>query len=163
MRWQESWRADPRGAALADRHYSRQKPGSRQFVPPGRCVVLRTEAADAVWVTSWPFAEYVKHAWPGAWVNSLCRNESLHLTSELILEAVAATRWYWPDIPEMGMVTMVNPRKVRSTNPGYCYKCAGFTKVGKTKAGQIVWQMLPDEMPEAVAPIGAAMTLLEVA
>lgn len=163
MRWQESWRADPLGAALADRHYSRQKPGSRQFVPPGRCVVLRTEAADAVWTTSWPFAEYVKHAWPGAWVNSLFRNESGHLTSDLIREAVAATRWYWPDIPALGMVTMVDPSKVRSTNPGYCYECAGFRKVGKTKSGQIVWQLLPDEMPEAVAPVGAALSLLEVA
>ena len=159
--WHESWRADPRGAALADRHYSRQKPGTRQFVPPGRCVVLRTEAADAVWVTSWPFAQYVKHAWPGAWVNSLFRNESDHLASELIREAIAATRWYWPDIPEIGLVTMVDPKKVRSTNPGYCYKCAGFTKVGKTKAGQIVWQLLPNEMPDAVPPIGASLPLLE--
>lgn len=159
MRWRMSYRADPRAAALADRHYSRQKPGTRQFVPPGRCLVLTTEAADAVWTTSWPFAQYVKHAWAGAWVNSLFRNESCHLTSDLIREAVAATRWYWPEIPELGMVTMVDPRKVRSTNPGYCYKCAGFRKVGKTKGGQVVWQMLAEDMPEAQPAIGAALRL----
>jgi len=38
---------------LADRHYNRQKIGAPQFVPPGRCVVLLTEQATALWVTSW--------------------------------------------------------------------------------------------------------------
>lgn len=66
MRWRESWRADPAGRRIADNHYNRQKIGADQFVPPGRCVVLviheSTVDAAALWVTSWPFAEYVKHA-----------------------------------------------------------------------------------------------------
>jgi hypothetical protein len=33
----KSHRFDPVGVALADRHYSRQKPGSPQFMPPGSC------------------------------------------------------------------------------------------------------------------------------
>jgi hypothetical protein len=64
VRWHVSDRADPSGAKLADRHYNRQKVGAKQFVPPGRCIVLVIPHV-ALWVTSWPFAEYVKHAWGG--------------------------------------------------------------------------------------------------
>jgi hypothetical protein len=72
--WRLSHRADAAALPLADRHYNRQKPGTPQFVPPGRCMVLLTAAADALWVSSWPFAEYVKHAWAGAWVCSCFRS-----------------------------------------------------------------------------------------
>ena len=61
--WILSHRANPVAREIADRHYNRQKIGAPQFVPPGRCVVLR--AHRALWVTSWPFREYVKHAWGG--------------------------------------------------------------------------------------------------
>lgn len=90
MTWHISNRADPRAAALADRHYSRQTIGARQFVPPGRCFVLVQDSA--YWVTSWPFAQFVRHAWAGAWICSAFRNEGVGLSSELIREAVAATR-----------------------------------------------------------------------
>lgn len=76
MPWTLSHRADWRALPLADRHYNRQKIGSPQFVPPGRCCVLLTPAANALWVTSWPFAEFTKHEWAGAWVCSCFRNES---------------------------------------------------------------------------------------
>lgn len=59
MRWHISDRADPRARVIADRHYNRQKIGTPQFVPPGRCLVLLTEKADALWITSFPFAESV--------------------------------------------------------------------------------------------------------
>ena len=148
--WQESWRADPRGAAIADRHYNRQSVGSPQFVPPGRCVVLRHDD-DALWVTSWPFAEYVKHDWAGAWMNSMFRKEGAGLASELIVEAVAITRGTWRTPPALGVVTFVDPAKVKSkTTPGYCYKMAGFHHVGYTKGGLWVWQMFPEEMPAAI-------------
>ncbi len=61
MHWCLSHRADPRAVALADRHCSRRKVGSPQFVPPGRCLVLLTPAADALWVTSWQRPEFIKH------------------------------------------------------------------------------------------------------
>lgn len=63
MIWTISNRFDDRSRDIADRHYNRQKPGTPQFVPPGRRLVLR--APSALWVTSWPFAEYVKHRWGG--------------------------------------------------------------------------------------------------
>lgn len=62
-----SYRADPLAKPLADRHYNRQHPESKNFVPPGRCVVLLTENADALWVTLAPLAQYVRHQWAGAW------------------------------------------------------------------------------------------------
>lgn len=120
--WDLSWRADPRARALADRHYNRQKVGAAQFVPPGRCLVLITPAADAFWVTSWPFAQYVKHAWPGAWICSAFRREGGARASDLIRSAVAATRWLFGDPPPNGMVTFVDTDKVRrKRDPGRCY------------------------------------------
>ena len=41
---------------IAARHYNRQKIGTQQFVPPGRCYVLLAVPGPALWVTSWPFA-----------------------------------------------------------------------------------------------------------
>lgn len=155
MRWYSSSRFDRRALPLADRHYNRQKPGSPQFVPPGRCVVLLTRDADALWVTSWPFAQYVKHAWAGAWMNSCFRNESKALSSELILEAVAATRAVFGEPPPLGMVTFVDASKTRhKRDPGRCYRKAGFRHVGFTKAGLWALQLVPAEMPTALSPKG---------
>jgi len=154
--WYLSNRGDRRALPLADRHYNRQKVGSPQFVPPGRCLVLLTEKADALWVTSWPFAEYVKHDWAGAWVCSCFRNESSFLSSDLIKSAVAATRWKWRDIPELGFITFVNEAKVKKKrDPGYCYLKAGWKNVGRTKGGLVALQLLPFEMSPPAPPINA--------
>jgi len=148
MLWEESHRADRMALPLADRHYNRQKVGSPQFVPPGRCHVLLTPEADALWVSSYPFAQYVRHAW----VNSLFRNESDKVASDLILDAIASTRTVW-EPPDLGMVTFVDPKHVKPVRRrgkdiyGYCYLKAGFRHVGFTKGGLWVWQMLPHEMP----------------
>jgi hypothetical protein len=160
--WQPSWRADPRGALIADRHYNRQVIGAPQFVPPGRCVVLRHDD-DALWVTSWPFAEYVQHEWAGAWVNTLFRHETDRLASELILEAVAHTLDVWPHPPELGMVTMIDPTKVRpKRDPGRCYLRAGFRHAGWTRErGYRVLQLLPEDMPTP-ASCGPKQLTLEV-
>lgn len=144
-----SYRADPLARELADRHYNRQKIGSPQFVPPGRCIVLRTPAADAFWVTSWPFAEFTKHAWAGAWVCSAFRNEGSVLSSTLIKEAIAITRSIWTP-PDLGMITFVDRDKVRSANPGACYQKAGFKRVGETQSGLVAMQLLPAKMPDAI-------------
>lgn len=89
MIWQMSNRADPKARELADRHYNRQKPGTPQFVPPGRCLVLYAETSSgrAFWVTSFPYAEYVRHAWAGAWICSAFRNEGAGIASEMIRDA----------------------------------------------------------------------------
>lgn len=133
MRWVISFRADPAVRVMADRHYSRQSIGSPQFVPPGQCVVLRTLCGRASWVTLSQRAEYVKHAWPLAWNNSLFRNDGAGLSSEL------------------------------KRDPGRCYLRAGFRRVGVTKGGLIVLQLLPHEFPDPQAALGSQMDLAESA
>ena len=156
MMWEISNRADPRARNLADRHYNRQKPGTPQFVPPGRCLVLyaKTETGEAFWVTSWPFAEYVKHAWAGAWVCSAFRNEGAGKASELIREAVSATIAYYGTPPPQGFITFIDRNKVKPTmirgkkHWGRTYELAGFKAVGETKGGLLALQLLPEDMPK---------------
>lgn len=164
LNWTISHRFDPHALPLADRHYNRQKPGTPQFVPPGSCCVFRADGA--LWVTSWPLAAFVRHAWPGAWVNSLFRREHGPEASTLILEAVAATRWFYGDPPLLGMVSFVDPRKVKPTYRrglpiyGYCYLKAGFERDDDTAGGLWTWRLNPERMPEPCAPLGAQLSLL---
>jgi len=156
MIWSLSHRADPFARDIADRHYNRQKVGSPQFVPPGRCLVLKAETPSgrALWVTSWPFAEYVKHAWPGAWVCSAFRNEQCWPATDLIIQAIAATRFVYPDTPPLGMITFIDRTKVRPIKVrgvrtwGRTWWAAGFREVGETKGGLMAWQLLPENMPD---------------
>jgi hypothetical protein len=163
MRWERAHRYTPAGVALADRHYSRRTPGSPQFVPPGRNVVLVTPCGRAVWASTAPM--FATHAWPGAWVCSIFRNEGAGLSSELIREAVAATRWRWSEVPEHGMITFVDPAKVRrKRDPGRCFLRAGFQRVGATQGGHgrnplVVLQLLEDGMPAPEPAMGESLRL----
>lgn len=181
--WHDSHRADPRANAVAKRHYTCQSPESGQFVPPGRCLVLRTAGYSALWVTSWPFPEYCHHAWAGAWVCSLFRNESggQYLSSDLIREAVALTRWSWPEVPPLGMVTFVDTSRTRpKRDPGRCYLKAGFRPAvcpahawldlilpdcaacqSRTVGGLVALQMWPEDMPDPLTPAEYQPSLLE--
>lgn len=163
MIWRLSHRADPEVVPIADRHYNRQKIGSPQFVPPGRCIVLKAGTREqlrtrytggAFWISSWPFAEYVKHRWAGAWICSAFRNEGAGLSSELILEAVAITRGIW-NPPDDGMVTFVNEIKtIRGRSgkslPGKCFRDAGFYDAGTTQGGLIALQLRAEYMPKPI-------------
>lgn len=166
MHWYLSHRFDPRANLLAKRHYTCQTPDSDQFVPPGSCLVLLTAQADALWVTSAPKAEFTHHAWAGAWVCSLFRNESSLLSSMLIREAVAVTRWYYElvlgeTVPSLGFVTFVDAPKLRASPkkraPGYCYEKAGWTRLKETTKQHklVVMQLVPDAMSEPQMPLGA--------
>ena len=114
-----------------------------------------TATGEAFWVSSWPFAEYVKHAWAGAWVCSAFRNESAGRASLLITQALAATRAHFGDPPTLGLVTFINPKKVKPTmvrgKPvwGWTFMQAGFQPVGKTKGGLLAFKIDPDDMPAA--------------
>lgn len=163
MRWCLSHRADPAAAQLADRHYNRQKPGTPQFAPTGSCLVLLTDCGRAFWITSAPFAEYVKHQWAGAWVCSAFRSESAGCASELIRQAVAASRWHYGTPPDFGMVTFIDRSKVRPIMVrgvetwGYTYAKAGFRVCGETKGGLLAMQIVPDDMPEPEPPLPRSM------
>lgn len=160
--WVRTHRADPATRELADRHYNRQKIGAVGFVPPGRCLVLLKPDQTAFWVTSYPFAKYVKHAWAGAWVCSAFRNEGDSRASDLILSAVAMTRGFFGDPPPLGMVTFVDRRKVRPTTVrgkptwGRTYLLAGFEIAGETRGGLLALRLPPERCPPAVLPRTAA-------
>lgn len=155
MIWTVSWRADPRVARLADRHYSRQSHGSRQFSPPGRVYVLVTDDGLAAWVTHWPRPDLAMHGRGDAWVCSLFRNEGPFLSSDLIRQAVAATRARWPT-PPAGMLTFVDTDRIRpKRDPGRCFRRAGFKEVGRTKDRDlVVLQLAVDAMPEPAPALG---------
>ncbi|HEX5183557.1 MAG TPA: hypothetical protein VFW19_10450 [Allosphingosinicella sp.] len=152
MIWECSHRYDPRAVRLADRHYSRQKPGTPQFMKAGSCAVFYAEAGTgkAVWGTSWQRSEWVKHAWPGAWECAIFRNEGVGKASTLIRQAVAATRAHYGAPPTPGMITFVDPSKVREkANPGHCFIIAGFRPAGHTAGGLLALRLAPEDMPNA--------------
>jgi hypothetical protein len=165
MIWRMSHRCDPAARVLADRHYNRQSIGAPNFVPPGRCLVFVAGApVKAFWVSSWPIAEYTHHAWAGAWMCTAFRNEGAGLSSDLIQQAVAATRAIWGTPPPLGMVSFVDRTKVKAGRPGHCYHKAGFKTVGETKVNRLVaLQLLPDAMPLPEYPFGASIRLFGAA
>jgi hypothetical protein len=115
---------------LADRHYSRRTVGARQFCYSGRKIVLRNSEGTILYVWMFPDAELRMDGQTG-YNCSIFRNESARLSSDIIKEAEQIAVNYWG--PNR-MYTYIDPGKVKSTNPGYCYKIAGwqYEKVSKT-------------------------------
>ncbi|RXZ84444.1 hypothetical protein EBB07_00005 [Paenibacillaceae bacterium] len=140
--WMVTHKGDQSCRLLADRHYSRQTIGSPQFTRPGRNLVLRTAWGDAVWV-SW---DGIRDDGLRAWECTIFRNESRHLSSDMIHAAVNATIDRWGTLPSDGMITYVAADKVRSVNPGCCFKAAGWETIGRSKVkGLLLLQYKEDE------------------
>lgn len=145
--WQGSYVADPAVARLADSHYSRKTPGSRQFAPPGKKLVLYVAGPEwpfrawAGWVW-WQGKKIRESEWNGWFHNTLFRNESPYLSSDLIREAVIIARNCWGDPPN-GFDTYVDVNKIRSSNPGYCYQQAGWHKGELSKTRRKLRLYLP--------------------
>lgn len=133
--WLECRDGDDVCRGLFDRHYSRiryadgRKP--KLFVGPGQKVVLITDAADALFV----WRKFVDDSGQQGVNCAVFRNEGPVLSSLLILDAetVAARRW-----PRERLYTYVNPRGIRSVNPGACFKHAGWKACGITKWNKLV-------------------------
>lgn len=74
------------------------------------------------------------------WRNMLFRNLGPALSSELIRSATTETYRLWPTyygtLPDERLRTEVDVKAIRSTNPGYCYRCAGWT-VGERKGRKL--------------------------
>lgn len=160
--WERVNRRDRRAIALADRHYSRTVVGAPQVGGAGFLTILVTPAGDAAWIArrcrtnedGTGFGQV--HGWSGAWENTMFRNESVVLSSTLIREAVAITRWVFGDPPPLGMVTFVNADLTRhKRDPGRCYLKAGFKRDGFTKGGLWVMRLHAEDFPAAMPPLGA--------
>lgn len=65
------------------------------------------------------------------------RNEGPVLSSELIRQADAIADFVWP---RERHYTYVDPKAVRSTNPGFCFVAAGWRKCGMTKGGLLIFE-----------------------
>jgi hypothetical protein len=130
--WTVRHRFDKAAAALADRHYSRERVGSPQVGGPGFVLVLVTPCERAVWISKRhspeaSSARATADGFPDAYRCAIFRNEGAGLASALILEAMALTVRLWGDPGTAGWVTYVKPSAVASENPGYCFKRAGWT------------------------------------
>jgi hypothetical protein len=139
MYWERVKKFDPRGAALADRHYSRRTIGSPQFMPPGQTVVL--VGVDGRSVFGWwrpdPSSGIVAMNKLDGWTCTIFRNESDRLSSQLIFEAELHLYsieglTFGPD----GLITYVWDKRVRSVNPGFCFKQAGWSTTGRSADGK---------------------------
>lgn len=99
---------------LYDRHYSRspKKIGHPQFCRPGRKLVLRTAAGSATWVF---WTSKKRDDGYDAIENTLYRNESEYLTSDLIKYAVFAT--ICMEFPSMSRLMKRNKRSPSSLSP----------------------------------------------
>jgi hypothetical protein len=126
---------DARARAIFDRHYSRyhyadgRKP--KLFVGPGEKMVLLTPECDALFV----WRKFISLDRQVGVNCAIFRNESQRRSSELILEAekLAWDRW-----PGQRLYTYVNSKKIKSTNPGYCFKVSGWSVYGITKSGLVI-------------------------
>ena len=132
--WRKVTKFDKGACALADRHYSRRKIGSLQFMPPGETIVLLSEDERAVFGWWRPHPKSGLKAMNGldGWTCTIFRNESGLLSSDLILEAEVWVHDVGPD----GLLTYVFDKKVKSSNPGYCFQVAGWRKIGRSKDGR---------------------------
>lgn len=121
-------KGDPECLDLADRHYSRQKIGSNQFMPPGRTMVLRNYEGTIVFGWLWQGKRDDKQA---GYNCSIFRNESSRLSSDVILEAERMVFDYWG---ENRLFSYVDPSELRKPAqkyrkpklPGKCFAAAGW-------------------------------------
>lgn len=138
MPWVPIKKADKRALKLADRHYTRQQPGTSQFTRPGYNLVLLSEEEDALWVT---WRGIRDDGWD-AWECTMFRNEGQYLSSHLIVLALGITRAQWGEPPKDGIITYVGPHL-----RGGCFHAAGFQKAGQSKSGKPLLQLSSDRFP----------------
>lgn len=126
---------DARGLAIFERHYSfyQYKDNRKRtiFVGPGEKMVLMTYNCDALFV----WRKFIDASGQQGVNCPVFRNESPIKSSELIEEACQLAWQRWPG---ERLYTYVNARKIKSVNPGYCFKMAGFKTCGVTKWNKLV-------------------------
>jgi hypothetical protein len=134
--WSVAPREDSLAAELADGHYSRQTPGADGFLAAGRCVVLYHRAARGP--ATWGVVHNRDPIGTLRFRNTLFRNVSGTLSSDLIVAATLVTYDEWlrkyGALPEEPLRTEVDieataARRSKHHEPGWCYLCAGWTKV----------------------------------
>tara|TARA_Y100000310_G_scaffold328100_1_gene395634 strand:- start:25132 stop:25653 length:522 start_codon:yes stop_codon:yes gene_type:complete len=136
--WLSIHDGDARALAIFKRHYSYrhrahgQLRGNATFVGQGEKVVLLTLDCRALFV--WQLSTVTRYDGQEGVRCSVFRNEGPLLSSMLILEAeeLAWQRWLGKRL-----FTYVWDAKVKSVNPGYCFKMAGWKTCGRNKDGRL--------------------------
>lgn len=148
--WQIVGKCSPLLVALADRHYTRQKPGSHQCTRPGCNLCLVTTDGKAAFVVWRPIPQVGRMDNLECWECTLFRNEGERLSSDLIREAVDVVwrQWGWP--PKDGFITAVGideTRKHRSkkAQPGACFVHAGWIPIGERGGESMAHVPAPSE------------------
>lgn len=123
---------------LFKRHYTfrksrqRNKKNGLRIAGPGERIILITTDHKALFI--WRKEKFRMDEQTG--VNcAVFRNESNVLSSILIQQAVeiAMKRWQGERL-----FTYVNAKKIKSSNPGYCFLKAGWNKSGISKARKLL-------------------------
>jgi len=145
--WVEVPKAHPMLVALADRHYTRQQPGTAQFTRPGVNLCLLLDDGSAGWVTWRPIPTVGRMDGLWCWECTFFRNEGRMLSSDLVRSATDYTHrvWGWP--PRDGLITAVGvdqtaARRGRANPPGWCFIQAGWTPTHE-RDGK-AWLRAPD-------------------
>lgn len=129
------------------RHYTaRKRRRLRQFVGPGQKRVYRSspELPSVTALFAWrKFLDDCiddRSGEPQSGVNcAIFRNESGQCSSDLICEADAIADALWADRRHY---TYVDPQRVESGIPGYCFLCAGWEWCGVTESGLLIFERL---------------------
>lgn len=138
--WHISKDGDPQGLWLYEQHYSCKETARKiaQFVGPGEKLVLLSGCGLALF--AWRRFMENDESEPLGINCAIFRNQNPELvSSDLILEAerVAWCRW-----PGERLYTYVNPLKVSSEIPGWCFIAARWKRCGETKGGLLVFEKL---------------------
>lgn len=134
--WTEVYDGNPSAFVLFRRHYSfcrsaRIPESETRIAGPGEKMLLLTADARALFV----WRKFISKDQQVGVNCAVFRNESAHLSSDLIRAAMMLAWRRWPGAR---FYTYVNPRKVSSRNPGYCFKRAGWKACGVTKTRKLV-------------------------
>jgi hypothetical protein len=132
--------------AMYEQHYSKREYRDgrvrKLFCGPGEKIVLRTSSGDALFVWRKFIDSCIdeRTGLPQEGINcAIFRNESNIQASELVRQADRIADFCWPSERHY---TTVNPKRVRSRNPGFCFIMAGWRRCGVTKGGLWVYEKL---------------------
>jgi hypothetical protein len=138
--WVQVKDGDKRAIKLFERHYSKHhyKDGRKPkiFVGPGQKIVLihlmENGEADALFV----WRKFISGDNQDGVNCAVFRNENDKLLSSRLIddaEKIAQKKW-----PNEQLYTYVNSGKIKSSNPGYCFKINGWVQCGITKINKLI-------------------------
>lgn len=135
---------DPIALHIFKRHYSfyhykdNRRLFNKRILGPGEKLLLVTP--DYLALFGW--RKFISKDNQAGINCAIFRNEGPLLSSELIIEAEYLA---WQKWPGERLYTYVNPREIKSVNPGYCFKMAGWKSLETPtkKRGFIILEKLP--------------------